>query len=475
MSHQPNPTPNSSMAFSATNNQNVSPETMLHSNTETSTTSSSSSSELIVRAPTETPESIVTPISNPTTTSRCPNCSKTVICVASGSMSVQTCRVSCFLKVIPSSLQKETTKQIKILYDKLPRKAIHNYDKALVAVRKKNLVNGIKLTKTDLANHVLSLGLVLPQGTFVEQITNFAEGKITKTGPTMKLKKVTASTELPRPPLYQWTSTSLVHLATLLGCVEIKKSKSGLIKKKYQGEILRERTIKKIKAKQFNPASTPWPIKKTTLSLSSSSSSTSSSSTSSSSTSSSSTSSSSTATKTSTMTPGQYHSAMSSKTTTKKRKNINSKDDHNKRLKVAEGSTFKTGGRNQQSRLISEKMFDLSDALGEVVGLNYIEALYEYDETTKKPKANPYKIRIVSADGGVDSKFFNMLKFLMENQDKPDQVQFFQSKEQVQNLTDLQNGTVLKRKKTTPERTIPSGARRLAPIEEISSSQSEED
>ena len=464
------------MAFSATNNQNVSPETMLHSNTETSTTSSSSSSELMVRAPTETPESIVTPKSNPTTTSICPNCSKTVICVASGSMSVQTCRVSCFLKVIPSSLQKETTKQIKMLFDKLPRKAIHNYDKALVAVRKRNLVNGTKLTKTDLANHVQSLGLVLPQGTFVDQITNFSEGKITKTGPTMKLKKVTASMELPRSPLYQWTSTSLVHLATSLGCVEIKSSKSGLINTKYRGEILRERTIKKIKAKQFNPASTPWPIKKTTLSLSSSSSSTSSSSTSSSSTSSSSSSSSSTATKTSTMTSGQYHSAMSSKTTTKKRnrENINSKDDHNKRLKVAEGSTFKTGGRNQQSRLISEKMFDLSDALGGVVGLNYIEALYEYDETTKKPKANPYKIRIISADG-VDSKFFNMLRFLMENQNKPDQVQFFQSKEQVQNLTELQNNTVLKRKIPTPERTIPSSARILVPIEEICSSQSQEE
>ena len=141
---------------------------------------------------------------------------------------------------------------------------------------------------------------------------------------------------------------------------------------------------------------------------------------------------------------------------------------------MAEGSTFKTGGRNQQSRLISEKMFDLSDALGGVVGLNYIEALYEYDETTKKPKANPYKIRIISADG-VDSKFFNMLRFLMENQNKPDQVQFFQSKEQVQNLTELQNNTVLKRKNPTPERTIPSSARILVPIEEICSSQSQEE
>ena len=113
-------------------------------------------------------------------------------------------------------------------------------------------------------------------------------------------------------------------------------------------------------------------------------------------------------------------------------------------------------------------MLSLANSVGNAAVLSYFEAHYDEGSDT------PSKVVFVSSSplvSEVDPKQLNAIRFLLQNYKDPDKVHFIASQDQAENLSQLQNRSVVKRKVPSPPRKRLSSS---SPID-VSSSSSEDD
>ena len=356
---------------------------------------------------------------------------------------------NCFDPVTPSPTQLATTTAIKDLATNLPRQlrtSRHNYETELKDFFKTSRVDNKKITKTLLIEHARSLGftiVVTGRKTLVATLQAFAADSFAPCA-TTKLVKVDSKSEVPRPPLYSFQQKSLLELAQVLGCTDVRKQKIGLITTSFQGEELRERAIQKIKSKHYN-SSAAWPLVAEEATESGES-------------------------ETEefdqlnqpALVPAQFEEI-----TNKKRKKPTKELSHVKRAKIAKTAWQTTGSTtHSQPTQIAKQLFKISETVGNAAAYSYYEAYFE------EGSDHPYKVVFVSSTPlFTNPKQLNTLQFILANQGNPDKLQMITSQDVAQNKSDTQNLSIVKRTQASPPRVLPKSSRTV----EASSSEDEDE
>ena len=165
------------------------------------------------------------------------------------------------------------------------------------------------------------------------------------------------------------------------------------------------------------------------------------------------------------MTGAQYDS-----TTSTKRKPPKAREEsYGKRLKIAQSAWATTGSnRDKQPPQISKKLFSIAKVVGGAGLYTYYEAYFQEGSDV------PFKVVFVSPDPLVSTegaKQRNTLRFLLENVNDPDKVQFITSQNLADNKTDTQNLGVVKRSVPSPPKLLLATSR----VIEVSSSSDEDE
>jgi len=165
------------------------------------------------------------------------------------------------------------------------------------------------------------------------------------------------------------------------------------------------------------------------------------------------------------MTGAQYDK----KTATKRKAPNNAKETHDKRLKIAQSAWVTTGStKDKQPSQIVKKLFSISERVGDAGLYTYYEAHFH------EGSDEPFKVVFVSPDPLVSSegaKQRNTLRFLLQNVDDPDKVQFITSQHLADNKSETQNRSVVRRSVVSPPRQLLATSR----VIEVSSSSDEDE
>ena len=166
------------------------------------------------------------------------------------------------------------------------------------------------------------------------------------------------------------------------------------------------------------------------------------------------------------MTGAQYDNTTSTKRKAPKGQH---EETHGKRLKVVESAWATSGSyRDKQPPQIAKKLFSIAERVGDAGLYTYYEAHFHEGSDI------PFKVVFVSPNplGSNDgAKQLNTLRFLMQNVDDPDKVQFITSQQLANNKTDTQNRRVVKRSVKSPPKQLLATSREI----EVSSSSDEDE
>ena len=391
---------------------------------------------------------------------RCRNCNKFIEATADNTDKI--CRTSCFRIVVQVTEQTAKLERLQSLYDSLPRKPrIATFTKRnntsgknvvdqigfKAALAKFNRIvrstlkwtDGGQVFSTKQMNAFLTgIGLQVCSGNGnLETRLQAIKDKAFTIVPTVKLISINSGTPIPRLPLYHWNRISLVALCKVLGIKEVTKTTIGLINTYYSGEDLRERCCKLVVASGFDFINGVWPNVDEDGTKSSSSSSSSSSSTKGTSVK---------RKRAITIDQAQIGGSKISKKENTNDAASTTNVSHEAGLRNIKASMRSKGSnRNQETRQIVKKVFQLENATGTASSLLYIEGLFENATSTE-----PYQVRLVSKTEFDATRTLNTLRFLLENHKNPDKVVHISSQDIANNITDTQDLQVKTRKKLVP-------------------------
>ena len=167
------------------------------------------------------------------------------------------------------------------------------------------------------------------------------------------------------------------------------------------------------------------------------------------------------------MTGAQYDTRTSTKR--KAPSKAQREETHGKRLKVMQVAWATNGStKDKQPPQIAKKLFSIAERVGDAGVYTYYEAHFHEGSDT------PFKVVFVSPNplgSNDDPKQLNTLRFMMQNVDNPDKVQFITSQQLADNKSDTQNLSVVKRKMPSPPRLLLTTSR----VIEVSSSSDEDE